>query len=374
MKKYLVVFICLCLCIFPVKVKALSVDAKAAIVINADTGEVIFEQNANACLPMASTTKIMTALLLCESGGLDETLTVTDKMVRVEGSSMGLLAGDTVSKRDLLYGMMLASGNDAANVTAYLLGGTVDGFVRLMNQKAAVLGLKNTHFDTPSGLDGDTHYTTALDLAILTRYALKNPEFAAAASSKSATLFYGNPPYRRTLTNHNKMLKNYEGCIGVKTGFTKKSGRCLVTAAKRQGEMVIAVTLNCPDDWNTHRALLDYGFEKTEVVELTPAETRYTLPVVSGTEKEIVINIEPYKTSKVTDGSFTATVNLPSFLYAPLEKGEQIGTVVYKKDDAVIEEVPITISKAIGVKPAKKNFFETIIDNIKHIFRNIWEI
>lgn len=374
MKKYLVVFICLCLCIFPVKVKALSVDAKAAIVINADTGEVIFEQNANACLPMASTTKIMTALLLCESGGLDETLTVTDKMVRVEGSSMGLLAGDTVSKRDLLYGMMLASGNDAANVTAYLLGGTVDGFVRLMNQKAAVLGLKNTHFDTPSGLDGDTHYTTALDLAILTRYALKNPEFAAAASSKSATLCYGNPPYRRTLTNHNKMLKNYEGCIGVKTGFTKKSGRCLVTAAKRQGETVIAVTLNCPDDWNTHRALLDYGFEKTEVVELTPAETSYTLPVISGTEEEIIINIEPYKTSKVTDGSFTATVNLPLFLYAPLEKGEQIGTVVYKKNDAVIEEVPITISKAIGVKPAKKNFFETIIDNIKHIFRNIWEI
>lgn len=374
MKKYLVVFICLCLCIFPVKVKALSVDTKAAIVINADTGEVIFEQNANACLPMASTTKIMTALLLCESGGLDETLTVTDKMVRVEGSSMGLLAGDTVSKRDLLYGMMLASGNDAANVTAYLLGGTVDGFVRLMNQKAAVLGLKNTHFDTPSGLDGDNHYTTALDLAILTRYALKNPEFAAAASSRSATLCYGNPPYRRTLTNHNKMLKNYEGCIGVKTGFTKKSGRCLVTAAKRQGETVIAVTLNCPDDWNTHRALLDYGFEKTEVVELTPAETKYTLPVISGTEKEIIINIEPYKISKVTDGSFTATVNLPPFLYAPLEKGEQIGTVVYKKNDAVIEEAPITISKAIGVKPAKKNFFETIIDNIKHIFRNIWEI
>ena len=374
MKKYLVVFICLCLCIFPVKVKALSVDAKAAIVINADTGEVIFEQNANTCLPMASTTKIMTALLLCESGDLDETLTVTDKMVRVEGSSMGLLAGDTVSKRDLLYGMMLASGNDAANVTAYLLGGTVDGFVRLMNQKATVLGLKNTHFDTPSGLDGDTHYTTALDLAILTRYALKNPEFAAAASSRSATLCYGNPPYRRTLTNHNKMLKNYEGCIGVKTGFTKKSGRCLVTAAKRQGETVIAVTLNCPDDWNTHRALLDYGFEKTEVVELTPAETRYTLPVISGTEKEIIINIEPYKISKVTDGSFTATVNLPPFLYAPLEKGEQIGTVVYKKNDAVIEEAPITISKAIGVKPAKKNFFETIIDNIKHIFRNIWEI
>lgn len=373
MKKFLVVFICLCLCVVPVKASAFSVGAAAAIVINADTGEIIFEQNANTKLPMASTTKIMTALLLCESGGLDETLTVTDKMVRVEGSSMGLLAGDSVSKRDLLYGMMLASGNDAANVTAYLLGGTVDGFVKLMNQKAEALGLKNTRFETPSGLDGDSHYTTAYDLALLTKYALANEEFAAAAGSKSATLCYGNPPYRRTLTNHNKMLKNYEGCVGVKTGFTKKSGRCLVTAAKRQGETVIAVTLNCPDDWNTHQVLLDYGFEKTETVEIIPSEARCTLPVISGKEKEIVIDIEPYKTSKVTDGSFTATVNLPLFLYAPLEKGEQIGSVIYKKDDTIIAEEPIEAPKAIELKSIGKNFFETIINNVKHIFRCIWE-
>lgn len=373
MKKYLVVFICLCLCIVPVKVGAFSVGAAAAIVINADTGEVIFEQNSNTRLPMASTTKIMTALLLCEAGGLEETLTVTDKMVRVEGSSMGLLAGDTVSKRDLLYGMMLASGNDAANVTAYLLGGTVDGFVKLMNQKAETLGLKNTHFETPSGLDGESHHTTAYDLAILTKYALCNEAFATAASSKSATLCYGNPPYKRTLTNHNKMLKNYEGCIGVKTGFTKKSGRCLVTAAARNGETVIAVTLNCPDDWNTHRVLLDYGFEKTETVEIAPSETRYTLPVISGNENEIVIDIEPYKTSKVTDGSFTATVNLPLFLYAPIEKDEQIGAVVYKKDNTVIAEVPINAPKAVELKPVEKKVFKTIIDNVKHIFKCIWE-
>lgn len=373
MKRFLVVFICVCLCIVPVEASAFSVGAAAAIVINADTGEVIFEQNANTKLPMASTTKIMTALLLCESGGLDETLTVTDKMVRVEGSSMGLLAGDTVSKRDLLYGMMLASGNDAANVTAYLLGGTVDGFVKLMNQKAEVLELKNTHFETPSGLDGDSHYTTAYDLALLTKYALCNDDFAAAASSKSATLCYGNPPYRRTLTNHNKMLKNYEGCIGVKTGFTKKSGRCLVTAAKRQDETVIAVTLNCPDDWNTHRILLDYGFEKVESLEINPEKTQYPIPVISGKEDEIIINIDPFKTSKVTDDSFTATVNLPPFLYAPLKEGEQIGTVIYKKNNTILAEVPIKSTRTIEIEPIKKNYFEIIIDNVKLIFKNIWE-
>lgn len=256
MKRLACILFSICIATVAIKAAAIGTSAKAAILINGDTGEVIYEQNADTRLPMASTTKIMTALMLCEYGRFDREITVTAEMLRVEGSSMGLLPGDRVDLRDLLYGMLLASGNDAANVTAYVLGGNIDKFVRMMNQRAQELGLVNTHFETPSGLDGDEHYTTARDLARLAMFAMKNEEFRTAASSKTATLEYGNPPYRRTLSNHNKLLKIFDGAVGVKTGFTKKSGRCLVSAAQRDGKFVIAVTLNDPNDWEDHKELL----------------------------------------------------------------------------------------------------------------------
>ena len=191
---------------FSFKASAVSNSAKAAVVINGDTGEVIYAKNQSERLPMASTTKIMTGLLLCEYGNLDREITVTDEMVRVEGSSMGLLCGDKVTLHDLLYGLMLASGNDAANTIAIVIAGSCQKFAEMMNNKAKEIGLSNTSFVTPSGLDDQNHYSTAYDMALLTKYALKNADFAAAVSSKSATLNYGNPPYRRTLTNHNKLL------------------------------------------------------------------------------------------------------------------------------------------------------------------------
>ena len=190
------------------------VSAASAILIKADTGDILMEKNAYARMPMASTTKIMTALLVAERGNLEDTLVTTREMVTVEGSSMGLQAGDTVSYHDLLYGMLLASGNDAANTAAIAIGGSLTGFADLMNQKAAELGLTSTHFVTPSGLDDPDHYTTAYDLARLAAYAMENPDFAAAASSKTANLCYGNPPYKRTLSNHHKLLNRYEGCLG----------------------------------------------------------------------------------------------------------------------------------------------------------------
>ena len=227
-----IVCVVLAALLFPfVHTNAEMTSAKAAVLINGDTGEIIYSYNENEKLPMASTTKIMTALILCETADLSEEITVTADMLKVEGSSMGLLAGDRVTYHDLLYGMMLASGNDAANVTAISIAGSVEKFAKMMNRRAEELGLKNTHFVTPSGLDADGHYTTAYDLALLAAFALKNEDFAKAASSKSAVLNYGNPPYRRTLTNHNKLLSSFEGAVGVKTGFTKKSGRCLVSAA-----------------------------------------------------------------------------------------------------------------------------------------------
>ena len=322
--------------------RAEAISAKAAAVINGDTGELLFSKNSDERLPMASTTKIMTALLLCENTKPDKTIVTTKQMVAVEGSSMGLLAGDTVSCRDLLYGMMLASGNDAANTAAFAVSGSVEAFVRLMNKRAAEMGLKNTHFQTPSGLDGDAHYTTAYELALLSRQALLNDDFAAAAASKSATLCYGNPPYKRMLSNHNRLLKTYDDVIGVKTGFTKKSGRCLVSAAKKDGKYVIAVTLNDPDDWSDHRKLLDIGLDSLESVEAAPDEKSVKLNVIGGERETLELNFQKRKICVSGGDSVTAQVNLPEFLYAPVKKGDKIGEILYRSGENVILSQDIT--------------------------------
>lgn len=371
--KRIVCFALVCLLIMPFNASALGTAAKAAILINGDTGEVIYEHNADEMLPMASTTKIMTALLLCENGDFEREITVTAEMLKVEGSSMGLLAGDKVTLHDLLYGLMLASGNDAANVIAFVLGGTVNGFVQKMNERARALGLTNTHFETPSGLDGEEHYTTARDLAALTRFALANEDFAAAVSTKSATLNYGNPPYRRTLTNHNKLLGNFDGIVGVKTGFTKKSGRCLVSAAKRDGKFVIAVTLNDPDDWQDHKNMLEYGLSVIKIHEIAPPDFKYLVDVIGGEQTSLEITVEPINVSFLNDENFSCTVNLPQFVYAPIEKGEIIGTAVYKKGETVITSKNLCSAEDIELSPHKTNVKDKILENIVYIFMNLWE-
>lgn len=329
------------LCVWSVlPAHALSVSAAAAVVICGDTGEVIFAQNAESRLPMASTTKIMTALLLCEHGELEREICVTEEMVRVEGSSMGLLPGDTVSLRALLYGMLLASGNDAANTVAIVLGGSVEGFVEMMNRRAEQLGLENTHFVTPSGLDADGHYTTALDLALLARSALQNKDFAAAAATPYETVYYGNPPYRRGLKNHNRLLESFDGAVGVKTGYTKKAGRCLVSAAKRDGKYVIAVTLNAPDDWNDHRAMLEYGLEKLQTVETRPPELSQ-LAVVGGTADAVALTVESLELCALDTDSISCEVFLPHFVYAPVGHGEAVGTVRYSSGETLLAELPV---------------------------------
>lgn len=374
MKKAVCVCLILSFWFFGFKVGAISTSARAAIVISGDTGEVIYSQNAQEKLPMASTTKIMTALILCEQGDMEKVITVTDQMVRVEGTSMGLLAGDKVSYKALLYGMLLASGNDAANVTAYALGGTIDGFVKMMNTKAKELGLSNTHFETPSGLDGDEHYTTAYDLAMLAKVCMENPLFYEAASSKSATLEYGNPPYRRTLTNHNKLLKTYDGAVGVKTGFTKKSGRCLVSCAERDGKRIIAVTLKDPDDWRDHTNLLDYGFSQVKTVEISPSEKEYEIPVVSAGSESLKVNVDDFSVNTLDDKGFSYEINLPAFVYAPIKKGEVIGNITYYKNDVMIESREIKATESVESKVPEKDFWDSACENFKYIFLKIWEI
>ena len=237
-----------------------NVSAHSAVLIDAGNGEILFGKNENEQRSMASTTKIMTSLLAIEHGKPDDIVTITDEMVRVEGTSMGLKAGDKVTIEGLVYGMLLSSGNDAANAVAIAIAGDAESFAELMNKRAKEIGANNTNFVTPSGLDDEQHYSTAYDMALIAMEAMKNETFASIACQKTAKVKFGNPPVEHTLSNHNRLLSMYEGTIGIKTGFTKKSGRCLVSCAQRNGIRLIAVTLNAPDDWNDHMAMYDYGF------------------------------------------------------------------------------------------------------------------
>ncbi len=324
------------------------VSAQHAVVVERVSGRIIGGLRENERASMASTTKIMTALLLCENCDLDETAVVTKEMVTVEGSSMGLMAGDTVHYRDLLYGMMLASGNDAANSTAILIAGSIEAFAVMMNERAERIGMKNTHFVTPSGLDDEEHYSTAYDMALLACEALKNEEFAKAVSSRTARLEYGNPPYKRTLTNHNKLLAYYPYCDGVKTGFTKKSGRCLVSSAVKDGAGVVVVTLNASDDWTDHESLLDFGLRQLETRDLATPD----LPeakVLGGQQGKLSLKTDTVSVSLLPEDfdKVTSEIELSPSVFAPIQADEPVGVVIYRLGDTVLAEAEILAAHTV---------------------------
>lgn len=322
------------------------ISAHSAILINADTGEVIYEKNAYEQRAMASTTKIMTALLTLEAGQLDRRFTVDSMAIRVEGTSMGLQEGDIVTRRALCYGMLLPSGNDAANAAAVSISGSLNAFADKMNRKAKEIGMTDTNFVTPSGLDADGHYSTAYDMAILTKYALKNAEFRKICGLSSASLEYGNPPYKRTLYNSNKLLQQYDGCVGVKTGFTDNARRCLVSAAERNGVTLIAVTLNAPDDWSDHAQMLNYGFSVTEPVEIAPES--FTVPVFGGEKESISVapeNVEIIGVSEGDSENIRIEYHLPAFVYADIKSGERIGTAKIYYKETEISTIPLTATE-----------------------------
>lgn len=246
---------------------AVDLSARAAALIDGKSGKVLFEKNKDERLPMASTTKIMTGLLACESKKMKKVVTVSPVASGTEGSSLWLEPGEKQTLENLTYGLMLRSGNDAAVAIAEYLGGSTEAFALMMNERAKKIGVQNTGFQNPNGLDAEGHFTTAYDLALISREAMKNKKFRKIVSTKSKTIPWESSEWDRSLTNHNKMLWRYEGCNGIKTGFTKKSGRCLVTSAKRGKTELICVTLNAPDDWNDHTKMLDYGFETLGVTE-----------------------------------------------------------------------------------------------------------
>lgn len=337
--------ICLLLVFFslpfiPTYAKALempSVSAKAAVVINGLTREVIYSKNKDQKLSMASTTKIMTSLLLIESGLLDEEYTVTKEAI-VEGSSIGLKAGDLITGRNLLAGMMLESGNDAATATAIWLSGSTKAFAQKMNQKAKEIGMHNTNFVTPSGLDSDGHFSTAYDMAILTAKALEVKELREISSTVSLSVTYGTPPTKHTFYNHHKLLTEYEGAIGVKTGYTKKSGRCLVSAAQKDGKLIIAVTLSDPNDWVDHKELLDYGMKEVECCDITYQGGDIEVAVV-GSDISLVSLAVPKRTAGLSEEEkkyITYKIETEGFQYAPTVAGQVAGKVYYYYKDNLI--------------------------------------
>lgn len=346
------------------------VSAQSAVVLTADTGTVLFEKDGHTPRPVASTTKIMTALLALEAAQEqgDPLVDITQEMVAVEGSSMGLQAGDSISLTGLAAGMLLASGNDAANAAALYLDGSLESFAARMNQRAAALGMEDTHFVTPSGLDGEDaqglgHLSTAYDMALLARAALEDQAFRQLCSSPSLAVEFAEPVKRVTYTNHNKLLTQYPGCVGVKTGFTKEAGRCLVSAAERDGALLIAVTLNAPNDWQDHTALLDYGFSQVEPYQLAGGDVRLTVPVV-GSPVE-VMSLRGSNGGEVTlplgqGAQVERVVRVPKFLYAPVEAGEQVGEICWYLEGQLLGSAPLTAAGAAPLQEKAPSLWERL--------------
>ena len=345
--------------LFPSNTYALSVSAEYACVIDAQTGRVIYEKNAYSTHSMASTTKIMTALVALENGNLNDIVTVGKNAAGCEGTSLYLKAGDKVSLEDLLYGLMLRSGNDAAIAIAEHISGTTEKFATLMTSRAQTIGAKNTSFKNPNGLDEDGHYTTAYDLALITREALKNETFSEIVKTKSKQIMNG----KQTVANHNKLLNAYEGCIGVKTGFTKKTGRCLVSSAIRNGIQIIAVTLNAPNDWADHKNMLDFAFSQTVKFPLIlNGMTVNSVTVKNGSSNALELSadkdlyLSENKENKFKNAKIVC--KLPDFVNAPVKKDEIIGVMEIYYKDTLLDTINLIASSDISyMETPKKNLF-----------------
>jgi len=324
--------------------RAPAVSAQSAVLIDAHDDTILMGQLPNTRLPMASTTKIMTAIVAIENSDLNKIVKVSDKAVGVEGSSIYLRKEEEIKMEDLLYGLMLESANDAAEAIAIEVAGSVEKFADMMNKKAKELGLKDTHFMNPHGLDHEKHYTTAYELAKIASYALKNETFRKIVSTKKYVTKDKDGNYR-VFINHNRMLRVYDGAIGVKTGYTKRSGRTLVSAAERDGLMLVAVTLNDPNDWRDHRNMLDFGFSNYERIKVIDKnEHNYQIPIVGGAKEYInagILEDITVRALKENDNIKNTTVHIKRFCYAPIKKWDVVGEVTVSLDGEVVAAAPI---------------------------------
>ncbi len=322
-----------------------SVSAHGAVLIELESGRVLFEKNADSRMGMASTTKIMTALTALSLSSPEDILTVPKEAVGIEGSSVYLTAGEKLTVHELLCALLLSSANDAATSLALCLSGSVEAFANEMNKKAYSLGLTDTHFVNPHGLYDENHYTTAHELALITREALRNNTLAKIFATYKTNISMCGTKNGRLLVNHNKLLRTYDGAIGVKTGFTKKTGRCLVGAATRDGMTLISVTLNAPDDWRDHTAMLDYGFEHyCRAVLFDIGEYEYSLPLVGYENASVLLtNTRPLCLTLPKDMR-SAEVRVLSnrrFAFSPIRRGFVYATVELYADGQTVSS-PLT--------------------------------
>ncbi len=341
--------------LFPLEVQGIS--AKKAILTDAQTGRVLFEQDADSKSLIASTTKIMTALVVCEQCNVLDRVRIPKEAVGIEGSSIYLREGEILTVQELLYGLMLHSGNDAAVALAIYCGGTVEGFVALMNDKAHRLGLTNTHFANPNGLDAPGHYSTARDLAVLAAYAMDDPIFCQTVSTRTVTV--GN----RTLRNHNKLLWRLEGADGVKTGFTRAAGRILVSSCTRQGRRLIAVTINAPNDWQDHTQLIERGFADFSLQKIVNKGDRVAVAEIAGGESGSVALLAGCDFSYALAPGEEPQIVLsgPGFIYAPVVKGGDAGTAYICLGDKAIGTIPLVYGDTVEQQIVEeRSFWERI--------------
>ena len=333
--------------------QARAISAEKAFVLDAVSGRVLYEKNADKQSLIASTTKIMTALIVCEQCNVLDRMRIPKEAVGIEGSSMYLQEGEVLTLQELLYGLMLSSGNDAAVALAIYCGGTVEGFAELMNDKARSLGMTGTHFENPNGLDSPGHYSTARDLAVLAAYAMDNPIFYKTVSAKNVKIG------ERYLRNHNKLLWQVDGADGVKTGFTKAAGRILVSSATRQGRRIIAVTLNAPDDWHDHAALLEDGFSRFSVQSIVEKGACVATLEVEGGQRGIVdvLAAEDFSYALAPEEQPQIVISGAGFVYAPVTEGGDAGFASVLIQGKAVGKIPVVYGETVELVPEEENGF-----------------
>lgn len=327
----------LLICLLPGRAEAVSTSATAAILMDADSGRVLYEQNADARMLIASTTKIMTALVAIEEGNLSDMVTVSRKAAWTEGSAMYLKEGEELKLETLLYGLMLCSGNDAAVAIAEHIAGSEADFAKLMNEKAEELGMEHSSFANPNGLDAEGHYSTARDMAILACAAMNNETLARIVSTRTVTI--GG----RTMTNHNKLLSYMDGCIGLKTGYTMAAGRTLVSCAEQNGQRLVAVTLQDGNDWADHQALYEYGFSTYPAKRLAVLGRELDRAAVEGAVQDTVslVAAESFSWPTAQGEQVKTDIRLEEPLVAPLAAGKRVGEAVFTLNGKEIGRVDL---------------------------------
>lgn len=376
MKKLICVLICaaLALCaVAPVyahetsEQEAPKTSASAFVLYCPQNGDIILSKNESERKKPASTTKLLTSLIVLEQAARGNTIVTFTENMAAEGSSMYLGYGDTLKLRDLAAGMMMCSGNDAANAAAISISGSYERFSELMNSRAQSIGMKNSHFVTPSGLDDDNHYTTARDMALLMAEVLRNRQLSELISQKSASVDFIKPEKHMTYTNHNRLLSMYEYCIGGKTGYTDAAGRCLVTASRRDNLTLICVTLDDKNDWKDHTALYEYGFSKLGCYQdsLFSAE----VPVAGGETETVTVSSDKaceLVVGKGEESKIKRTVKLDSFLFAPVKQDDTIGEIEYSLNGKTLKKLELKAQNGVKYKSGKKG----LLKKIKELFFN----